>query len=158
MWHELLMGLALMLVIEGVLPFLSPGLMRQAILSLARMVETLASAGLHRPHIDLGHVGVFRGLAHEAELNDEQEQVLFDALQRKAKPEIEDYVDALAIDDTYRHMFVALLDLNGSADVLGMARARLRHGGREVQSTHDKHEHNTDTARRRIPDIALHFD
>lgn len=37
MWHELLMGLALMLVIEGVLPFLSPAMMRQAFLSLARM-------------------------------------------------------------------------------------------------------------------------
>ena len=125
---------------------------------LALMVETLASAGLHRPHIDLGHVGVFRGLAHEAELNDEQEQVLFDALQRKAKPEIEDYVDALAIDDTYRHMFVALVDLNGSADVLGMARARLRHGGREVQSALDNLERIAGAARRRIPDIALHFD
>ena len=125
---------------------------------LALMVETLAAAGLQRPHIDLGHVGVFRSLAHEAELNEEEEQILFDALQRKAKPEIEDYVEALAIDDAYRHMFVALVDLNGGADVLGTARARLRHGGREVQSALDNLERIAGSARRRIPNIALHYD
>lgn len=37
MWHELLMGLALMLVIEGVLPFLSPATLRQTFMSLAKM-------------------------------------------------------------------------------------------------------------------------
>lgn len=125
---------------------------------LALMVETLAAAGLGRPHIDLGHVGVFRGLAREVELNEEQEQVLFDALQRKAKPEIEDYIEALAIDDSYRRMFVALVDLNGADEVLSAARARLRHGGREVQSALDNLERIAGAARRRIPDISLHFD
>lgn len=125
---------------------------------LALMVETLAAAGLQRPHIDLGHVGVFRGLAQEVELDPEQEQVLFDALQRKAKPEIEDYVAALDIDDVYRRMFVALVDLNGADEVLGAARARLRHGGRDVQSALDNLERIAGTARRRLPDVSLYFD
>ena len=125
---------------------------------LALMVETLAAVGITRPHIDLGHVGVFRGLAHEAGLNDDQEQVLFDALQRKAKPEIEDYVEAQAIDETYRPMFAALVDLNGAANVLTEARSRLRHGGREVQGALDNLERIAGAVRRRLPDIALHFD
>src|SRR3569623_1084012 len=125
---------------------------------LALMVETLAAVGITRPHIDLGHVGVFRGLAHEAGLNDDQEQVLFDALQRKAKPEIEDYVEAQAIDETYRPMFAALVDLNGAANVLPEARSRLRHGGREVQGALDNLERIAGAVRRRLPDIALHFD
>lgn len=125
---------------------------------LALMVETLAAAGLRAPHIDLGHVGVFRGLAREADLDDEQEQVLFDALQRKAKPEIERYVEAQALDASYRQMFIALVDLNGGDAVLGEARARLRHGGREVQAALDNLERIAGAARRRIPGISLHFD
>src|SRR3990172_3743469 len=40
---------------------------------LQLMVETLAATGIKGMHIDLGHVGVFRGLAREAALTDEQE-------------------------------------------------------------------------------------
>jgi len=37
MWHELLIGLALMLVIEGMLPFLSPATLREALITMANM-------------------------------------------------------------------------------------------------------------------------
>ena len=47
MWHELLLGLALMLVIEGILPFLSPAILRQAFMSLAQMDDrSLRLSGL----------------------------------------------------------------------------------------------------------------
>lgn len=47
MWHELLIGLALMLVIEGVVPFLSPAVMRQALLTMAQMDDrSLRLSGL----------------------------------------------------------------------------------------------------------------
>lgn len=47
MWHELLLGLALMLVIEGILPFLSPATLRQAFMSLAQMDDrSLRLSGL----------------------------------------------------------------------------------------------------------------
>lgn len=47
MWHELLLGLALMLVIEGILPFLSPSTLRQAFMSLAQMDDrSLRLSGL----------------------------------------------------------------------------------------------------------------
>lgn len=39
MWHDLLVALALVLVIEGVLPFLSPGKVRQLLLQMADMDE-----------------------------------------------------------------------------------------------------------------------
>jgi uncharacterized protein YjeT (DUF2065 family) len=35
MWHELLVALALLLVIEGIWPFLSPGGLRRALLDVA---------------------------------------------------------------------------------------------------------------------------
>ena len=47
MWHELLVAIALMLVIEGVLPFLNPGRLRQALLLVTQMNDnTLRFAGL----------------------------------------------------------------------------------------------------------------
>jgi hypothetical protein len=36
MWHDLLVALALLFVIEGILPFLAPGLMRRMLLEVAR--------------------------------------------------------------------------------------------------------------------------
>lgn len=47
MWHELLIAVALVLVIEGVLPFLSPGGMRRAWSQMAGLDDrTLRIAGL----------------------------------------------------------------------------------------------------------------
>ena len=47
MWHDLLVAIALVLVLEGVVPFLNPGAMRRAMLALANMNDgTLRFAGL----------------------------------------------------------------------------------------------------------------
>ena len=47
MWHDLLVALALLLIIEGIVPFLNPGAMRRAMLALAEMNDgTLRFAGL----------------------------------------------------------------------------------------------------------------
>jgi len=37
MWHELLIALALMMVIEGIVPFLSPRMMRKMLQTAAEM-------------------------------------------------------------------------------------------------------------------------
>ena len=112
------------------------------------------------PHttIDLGHVGVFRGLAREAKLDHEQEQVLFDALQRKAQPEIKAYLDSLAISPDCRRMLTALVYLNGDGGVLAEARETLRPAGADVQHALDNLGQIARLAQRRMPDVALHFD
>ncbi|MDG4597579.1 MAG: DUF2065 domain-containing protein [Candidatus Contendobacter sp.] len=47
MWDELLAAFGLMLVLEGILPFLNPGALRQTILRMAQLKDrTLRSAGL----------------------------------------------------------------------------------------------------------------
>ena len=46
MWHDLLVAIALMLVIEGVLPFLNPAQMRKLLLQMAELDDkTLRIAG-----------------------------------------------------------------------------------------------------------------
>jgi uncharacterized protein len=47
MWHEILVAIALVLVIEGMLPFLNPEGMRRAMLVVSQMSDsTLRFAGL----------------------------------------------------------------------------------------------------------------
>ena len=125
---------------------------------LQLMVETLETAGLNNPHIDLGHVGVFRGLAREAKLDSGQEQVLFDALQRKAQPEIKEYLGSTAIPGKYQRMLTALVDLNGDESVLAEARDILRSAGSAVQQALANLERIAGLARLKMPGIALHFD
>ena len=47
MWHDLLVAVALVFVLEGIVPFLNPQAMRRAMLALAQMNDgTLRFAGL----------------------------------------------------------------------------------------------------------------
>jgi ATP phosphoribosyltransferase regulatory subunit len=59
---------------------------------MSLMLETLKLAGVKQVHIDLAHVGVYKGLIKSAELNATTEAEVFDALNRKSIPEL----DALA--------------------------------------------------------------
>lgn len=74
---------------------------------LDTMLTVLQQAGQHPLHVDLGHVAIFRALAHLASLTTEQEQQLFDVYQRKAIPELLDYSTQIA----YGADFLALARL-----------------------------------------------
>ncbi|MGD8310497.1 MAG: ATP phosphoribosyltransferase regulatory subunit [Chromatiales bacterium] len=124
---------------------------------LCLMMETLARAGVHDVYLDLGHVGIFRGLARQAGLSTDQEQALFEALQRKAIPEIRAQLAGSGIDGGAARMLTALAELNGD-DVLGAAREALQEAGAPVQAALDYLERMADAVRARLPDVPLHFD
>lgn len=124
---------------------------------LCLMLESLGSVGLDQVYLDLGHVGVFRGLSHHAGLTPEQESLLFDALQRKAKPEIEALLAPLAIDRAARAMLLGLADLNGSDEVLAEARLLFRGAPAEVLTAIDNIERIAELTRRRTA-ASFHFD
>jgi ATP phosphoribosyltransferase regulatory subunit len=65
------------------------------------MLEMLALSGLLDVHLDLGHVGIFRGLSRQAGLDQSGESALFDVLQRKAKPELEELISDLAVNEVF---------------------------------------------------------
>ena len=54
MWHDLLVAFALVLVLEGIVPFLNPGAIRRAMLALAQMNDSTLRFG--RPHRDGGRL------------------------------------------------------------------------------------------------------
>lgn len=125
---------------------------------LRLMVRTLRVAGLDRFHIDLGHVGIFRALAREAGLDDAQETFLFNALQRKARPEIESFLSGLAIDGNCRRRLVALAELNGGNGVLEEARSQLRGAGSAVQQALDALQQMAEAVQCQLAEIGLHYD
>jgi ATP phosphoribosyltransferase regulatory subunit len=53
------------------------------------MLEILQIAGVERVHIDLEHVGIFKGLVEWAVLSKSEEDRLLDALSRKSVPDLE---------------------------------------------------------------------
>ena len=90
------------------------------------MLEMLALSGAQNVHLDLGHVGIYRALAEQANLDAQQESELFDVLQRKARTELAELLTELAISDDLKADFNALPKLNGDQNILATAAATLK--------------------------------
>ena len=109
-------------------------------------------------YLDLGHVGIFRGLVEQAGLDVEQEAFLFDALQRKAAPEISQMLADSNIDKTMQEMISALVWLNGGTEVLSMAREELKSANQQVKEAIDNLEDISKQLQQLSPAVELHFD
>lgn len=125
---------------------------------LALMLETLRLTGIDNVHLDLGHVGIFRGLTRGAGLNAAQEADLFDVLQRKALTEIETLLDSFGTAAPWRERLARLATLHGGADVLDQARAVLAGAGDAVVAALDNLAAIAAQVRLRWPQLPLHFD
>jgi ATP phosphoribosyltransferase regulatory subunit len=125
---------------------------------LELMVATLALTGIQDLYIDLGHVGIYRGLAADAVLGEDQEAFLFDALQRKAIPEIESFLGQLDLSTAQRERLAALATLNGGSEVLERAESLLQGSGDAAQLALENLARIARLAQRRLPETPLHFD
>jgi len=124
---------------------------------LCLMLETLHTAGMDEVFIDLGHVGIFRALSVAAGLTERQESQLFDALQRKAVPEIEALLGEWQLADDIGARLKELAWLNGGVEVLARARQCLGDDAAIVAAL-DQLEGLAEFVGRQRPDVALHFD
>jgi len=125
---------------------------------LCLMMETLRMAGLEQVFLDLGHVGIFRNLALQAGLLPEQESELFEALQRKAQPEIAELVSGYGLPPGQAKMLNALAALNGGPEVLELARTELADATPEVMAAIDYLEELGAELAACIPDVPVHYD
>ena len=124
---------------------------------LCLMLKSLECAGIEDVYLDLGHVGIFRTLARESGLDTAQELALFDALQRKAVPEIDALLDSFSLDREKRAMLASLAGLSGD-DALARARGLLAPAGDEVQRALAQLERLASLLAERRPDVPVHFD
>ena len=123
---------------------------------ISLLVDTLELAQVPDVHMDLGHVGIYRGLARAAGLSGEAERQLFDAMQRKAMDEIAGLTEALPA--SLGKMLQALAELCGGREVLDLAQACLVEAPDDVHAALDELLAIADTLSLRYPELPLYFD
>ncbi|MBZ4194499.1 MAG: ATP phosphoribosyltransferase regulatory subunit [Candidatus Contendobacter sp.] len=123
---------------------------------LSLMLTTLRIAGIGDAHLDLGHVAIFRELVRQAGLDQEREALLFEALQRKALPEIRGYLAAW--NPACREPLLALAELNGGQEVLDEAESRLAATGAGVHEALATLRRLTAALQQQWPDLPIHVD
>ena len=125
---------------------------------ISLMLETFACAGVNNVSVDLGHVGIFRGLYQEASLDSRQESLLFDALQRKAVPEIGNLLREFNVSEDLSRRILLLSDLNGSSNIIDEARQKLQGSSAAVLEAIDYVEAVASSIKSQYPDLPIHYD
>ncbi len=120
------------------------------------MLATLDAAGLGKITLDLGHVGIYEAVLDCASLREEQEETVFDALQRKSVPDLR---LALAdVDEQAAALIIALVDLHGDESVLGNARELFAERAPAALEAVDALQEVAADLRRQRPDLCIYFD
>lgn len=122
------------------------------------MLEMLALTGLNNVHLDLGHVGIYRALTRQAGFNPAQESALFDVLQRKARPELQELMEEYPIEDGLKGMFLKLPQLNGGFEVIEKARSALQGANDELKQALADLEAIALRLAARFPGLPISFD
>lgn len=125
---------------------------------LRLLLATLRAAGHEQVHVDLGHVGIFRGLSRAAGLDADAEHTLFELLQRKARADIAEFVATLGLDERARDWFVQLPQCFGPIDRLPELRQRLHDLPPTVTAAIDELDTIARELLRFVPDLPLFVD
>lgn len=120
------------------------------------MLEMLAMSGILNVHLDLGHVGIYRALAEEANLTLTQESELFDVLQRKARPELKELLESYKLSDDLKAALLKLPELNGDKTILAKARTLFK--SQNVQNALDDLDAIFISLTHYFPSLSISFD
>jgi len=122
------------------------------------MHETLGAAGIGELHIVLGHVGIFRSLVKASGLSQDGERELFDALQRKAYEEIDQFLAGHVEQDDLRDMLSELSRLSGDETVLQDALQLFSQAPASVRAELAELAEIAQGVKKRLPGVSLGFD
>jgi ATP phosphoribosyltransferase regulatory subunit len=125
---------------------------------ISLMLETLKVSGLQEFILDIGHVGIARGLAEYIELNTDEEALFFDMLARKSVPEIKQWLEQSQLSKSDADMLSTLATLNGSMDILEIAKSELSNAGRVVISAIEYLQSLTERLKRYYPQLKINID
>lgn len=85
---------------------------------ISLMLATLASVGIPNIHIDLAHVGIYKGLIESSALDVDTEEKIFDALSRKSIPELNALAESASTDANIILLIRDIANLSGGIDAL----------------------------------------
>ncbi len=122
---------------------------------LELLVLTLQQAGCRRIILELGHVGILRGLVESCALEPVLIERIFAILQRKARAEFAEVVD-VATPEGQR--LAALLELSGDPSVLDLARQSLQQAPEKVVHALAEVQRVVDYLTQRFTDVELYVD
>ena len=125
---------------------------------ISLMIATLHTAGIDTISVDIGHVGIFRNLVRNTGLNPDQENRLFDILQRKAIPELQHYLSTLSLNNQLSQQFCQLALLNGDVSVIHEARQIYADCTDELLQSLDHIETVVQSVQRKYPNTLIHCD
>lgn len=120
------------------------------------MLATLEAAGLSGITLDLGHVGIYEAVLATAGLSPDQEKTVFDALQRKSLPDLQQALEG--VDEAAAETIVALVDLHGDESVLDRAREVFAERAPGALEAVDVLAEVAVDIRRQRPDLSIYFD
>lgn len=122
------------------------------------MLETLRLGNCDNIHLDLGHVAIYRSLVQAAGLDDAREWQLFDMFQRKAVPELEQFLAVQVADTHLRSRLRALVSLAGDHAALEKARRQLAGAPAAVEQALTDLEQIAAALQQSHPNVQLYFD
>lgn len=120
------------------------------------MLATLDAAGMGEITLDLGHVGVYKAVLESAELTTEQEETVFDALQRKSLPDLQLALEGVSEESAA--LITGLLDLHGDEAVLAAARELFADDAQDALAAVDALQEVAADVRRQRPEMPIYFD
>jgi len=126
------------------------------------MHATLRAAEIGDIHIVLGHVGLFRTLVQEANIDSAidsaTEESLFEAMQRKAYSEIDAVLETAVANKSLRNMLQRLSRLSGGESTLTEALEVFAEAPKSVRNELQELAEIAEGVKRRLPDLELCFD
>ena len=122
------------------------------------MLEALEASGIGPVHLDMGHVGIFRALAHAAGLSREREIALHEVLQRKAGAEVRELLAEWNVEARCADALSVLVDLDGDPAILERAGRELAGGAEDVERGLGDLAELVRAVRARRPGVELHVD
>ena len=106
--------------------------------------------------LDLGHVGVYEAVLAMAGLSKEQEETVFDALQRKSVPDLR--LALAGVEERFAGLIIALVDLHGGEAVLANARELFAELAPGALAAVDALQKVAADIRRQRPGLDIYFD
>ena len=126
---------------------------------ISLMLETLTRIGIKHPiTLDLGHVGIYRGLIDAIGLADDDERELFNLLQSKAVADIDGLVSAMDLTDEAKTILSQLPRLYGETSVLHQAEQIFGNVSAEVSTAIVYLRELSEAVSTRFPQVTLYFD
>jgi ATP phosphoribosyltransferase regulatory subunit len=89
---------------------------------LVLMLKTLEITGVSNVHVDIGHMGIYRRLVGLLGITPSQEAIVYSCLQRKATPELRNWMKEWSVAVKLTNAVLLLTELHGDVSVLDEAR------------------------------------